>query len=149
MASNLDKMKEIISSDKRICDRLELPLKIRYSKVIESNEDAVSWSDYVWLDNIGGEGLGFTDSIELFNGEKLEIELLLPTEKRAFYIGAEVMWISKNTELNEGNRSGEISYGLKIYRLDENDRKKFEQFISDSIIDQYLDDAGELRDIEG
>lgn len=148
MALNLNKMKEIISCDKRICDRLEFPLKIRYSKLLESTDDSVSWSDFVWLDNIGGEGLGFSDDAELLKGEKLDVELLLPDEREPFYVGAEVVWVGTGVVLNENVQSGKYSYGLKIYRLEDNDRGKFEQFISDTIIDQYLDDEGKLRDIE-
>lgn len=148
MASNLDKMKEIISSDKRSCDRLELPLKVRYSNLSESEGGSIAWSDFVWLDNIGGEGLGFTDNIELVKGDKLEIELKLPLEKEPFYIGAEVMWVKQNVEPRGEIHSGKFSYGLKIFRLEDHDRKKFEQFIADTIIDGYLDDQGELRDFE-
>ena len=146
MTSNLKKIKEIIASDRRSCERLELPLKVRY---LTAGGLADQWSDYVWLDNLGGEGLGFTHDAELLKGDKLDIELKIPSEKKPFYMGAEVVWARENLmSLSEINL-GKYSYGLKIFQLGEEDKKKFEQFISDSIIDKYLDDQGKFRKREG
>ncbi|MEW5895758.1 MAG: PilZ domain-containing protein [Candidatus Omnitrophota bacterium] len=146
MTSNLKKIKEIIASDKRSCERLELPLKIRYLRAMSP---ADQWSDYVWLDNIGGEGLGFTDDFELSMGDKIDIELKIPSERKSFYMGGEIVWIRRNFLRRGEIHLGKYSYGLKIYRLEEEDKKKFEQFISDSIIEKYLDDQGKFRKREG
>lgn len=149
MTRNLDKIKEIIASDKRKCDRLERPLKIRYTR--SSGEQGLpdNWSDFLWLDNIGGEGLGFRDNIELSKGENLEIELHLPQVKSPIYFGVEVMWVSRNFRPEGEAQSGDFSYGLKIVRLAESDYKQFVRFISDSLLDEYLDDNGKLKETEG
>jgi len=146
MTSNLEKIREIVSQDKRICERLELPMAIRYSKFVDAASDVVKWSDFVTLDNIGGEGLGFSDDFELFKGDRINVELKLPCQVNPVYIGAEVMWASRNFQPDAGG--GNFSYGLKIFKLSDNDQKKFQQFISDRIIDKYLDDQGRFRDIE-
>lgn len=146
MASNFEKMKELIAQEKRLCDRLELPIKIRYI-ALNKGARGSRWSDYVFLDNIGGQGLGFTDNTVLAMGDKLEIELSLPQEQTPVFFGAEVMWIHKNFRARGLTAFGKFSYGLRIYHLDDEARRKFEQFISDSIIEKYVADDGKLKDI--
>lgn len=146
MTSNLEKMREIVSQDKRVCERLDLPMAIRYSKFVDASGEVVKWSDLVTLDNIGGEGLGFSDDFELLKGEKINVELKLPCQLSPVYLGAEVVWVSRNFQPDADG--GGFSYGLKIFKLSDDDQKKFQQFISDRIIDKYLDDQGKLRDIE-
>jgi hypothetical protein len=147
MTSNFEKMKELISKEKRLCDRLDLPLTIRYS-LVNANGVSGQWSEPVFLDNIGGDGLGFSDDMVLSKGDRLEIELHLPVDKKPFFLGAEVVWVQKNFVAHGEISCGKFSYGLRIFQLDDDARKKFEQFISDSIIDKYLNDDGKLKDIE-
>ena len=141
MASNLEKIKAMISNDKRLCERLALPIRIRYARMSDAAGREPKWSDFVWLDNIGGEGFGFTADISLANGEKLKIEMTIPCEPKPFIVGAQVV------RIQEGH-AGSFFYGLKIFLLQEGAKGKFEQFISDGIIDKYLDDQGLLKDIE-
>jgi Tfp pilus assembly protein PilZ len=144
MTSDFDKIKDLISHEKRACDRLELPLKIRYALLADNGEPG-SWSAPVLLDNIAGEGLGFSTDAVLSQGDGLLIEIHLPVDAHPLVMRAEVVWIQKN--FTDGGSRGAFSYGLKIARMDDEARKKFEQFISDSIIDTYLDDNGTVKDV--
>lgn len=147
MASNLEKIKQIIASDKRYCERLELPLKIRYRITAEKKQKFADWSDCVWLDNVGGEGLGFSSDVSFKKGEKLDIELKVPTETSPFFFGAEIVWIHKNENLKNQLHPGKYYYGLRFYQLSEEVQKDFERFIADNIIDKYLDEQGQLKDV--
>ncbi len=145
MASKFEKMKELLSQEKRVCERLELPLKIRFS-LLDAKGTQGPWSEFVLLDNIGGEGLGFSHDMVLAKGDRLAIELNLPVDKKPFFLGADVVWIQKNFVVKGEHSQGKFSYGLRIFECDDHARKKFEQFISDSIIDKYLNDEGTLKD---
>ena len=66
MKTKTETIKELIDSDKRLCDRLRLPLKVYYSQGLV--QDDTQWLGPVLLDNASGNGLMFHCDQELKQG---------------------------------------------------------------------------------
>jgi len=144
MGSKLNKIKEAFSKDKRLCERLTLPAAMRYASVPDpAGAGAPEWSEITQLENLGGGGLGFCADAALPKGQKLTVELMLPCDPDPFVFTAEVVHV----EDGQGPDRDRFFYGVRIMDLQTGSRKMFEQFITDGIIDKYIDDGGGFKDI--
>lgn len=139
MGTKFEKIKKIIDKDKRLCERLELPLKVYY--FIESQGEKSDWIGPVLLDNIGGKGFGFHNSIEIPKGSKLSIKILMENDLEPVFFSGEVVWIKEEICLSSTEDGKDIcvySYGIFMKEKDPKAYQKFVNYISDNILDKYL-----------
>ena len=137
----------MISSDKRLCERLRLPLKVYYSEVL--TKDNTEWTGPVILDNASGNGLMFHSDKELARGKKLNIRLFIEDNMRPIDFDGEVIWARKKDclpSIEKGAKGLGFLYGVFIKEKDIKEYQRFVTYITDSIIDEYLDERGRLRE---
>ncbi len=144
-SQHLERLRQVISSDQRRCERIELPLKMLYA-FQPGHGGQLDWKGPVLLDNIGGEGIGFNSKDLIPENEDLLIRMYLPDDELpAVFIG-KVVWAKEDPS---AKRCGcrEYSYGIHIEKYDPQTEARFMGFISDQILGKYLDESGDLKDI--
>ncbi len=144
-SQHLGKLRKIISSDKRLCERIEFPLKMFYAFQPEPGAE-LDWKGPVLLDNIGGEGVGFNDSVLIAKGAEILIRMYLPEDSVPVVFVGKVSW-SKLSPVELKSAKKIYSYGIHIEKYDPVTESRFLGFMSDQILGKYMDDSGNLKDI--
>jgi len=90
MGSKFQKVKEIISEDKRSCERLSLPIKAFYSR--DLSEGSAKWVGPLTLDNASGNGMRFTTVEKISKGSKLSIKIYIEEDPDPVYFEGEVVF---------------------------------------------------------
>jgi hypothetical protein len=147
MKTKFEEIKEIIDSDKRLCDRLRLPLQVYYSEGLIENKDELVGP--VELDNASGKGLMFYSDVEMAKGRKINVRLFIENDPKPIDFDGEIMWFRKNdlSGQSEKEQKGRgYLYGVFIVEKDETDYERFVAYIADNILDEYLDENGKIRE---
>ncbi|MBU0469541.1 MAG: PilZ domain-containing protein, partial [Candidatus Omnitrophica bacterium] len=142
--SKFEIIKEMISSDKRLCERLRLPIKVYYSEGL--TKDITEWIGPVLLDNASGNGLMFHCDKDIPKGKKLNIRLFIEDDLKPIDFDGEVIWARQKNCLANMEKGLGFLYGVFIKEKDIKEYQRFVTYITDSIIDEYLDERGKLRE---
>ncbi len=145
VSQHLERLRQIISSDQRRCERIDLPLKMFYALQPDPGKE-LDWKGPVLLENIGGEGIGFHDRSMIPAETELLVRMYLPDDPvPAVFIG-KVMW-SEISFSKDDRRNKVYSYGIHIEKYDPTTEARFMGFMTDQILGKYLDASGDLKDI--
>jgi len=126
----LDKIKSLISQDKRKSDRLNLPLKIFY-KLPSSSE----WIGPLTIENIGGDGLRFRSRTKLNKNTEITLEIELPHEPKPIPVKGKIVWCEE-ISLKRLN----YHIGVEFSKMRYQDRRRFVKYIGRNIITEYLNE---------
>lgn len=118
----LDKQKE-----RRSCQRLTIPLKVRYKAVGKGDKEYG-----IKCLNISGVGMQIETKESLKAGQNIDIVVYLQGEKELVTINTRVVWSEKN---KEGYWSG-----LKFLKIEP--QTEFTEFLCEKILDISLENGG-------
>jgi c-di-GMP-binding flagellar brake protein YcgR len=129
----MDKIVELVYSDKRKGERLYLPLNVFYSL----SEDSRPVGPVV-LDNISGGGLKFVSAYALKKNSELYLTINLLDGHKPIKCKATVSW-------SQHSYSNNMYYiGVKFSNMAKSDRQRYVSYICEKILTKYLDEKGNL-----
>ncbi|OPX30414.1 MAG: hypothetical protein B1H08_01795 [Candidatus Omnitrophica bacterium 4484_171] len=128
----LDKIKSLVSQDKRKSDRLNLSLRIFY-KLPSSSE----WTGPLLVENIGGDGLKLNSKIKLKKDTEINLKIELPHEPQPITVKGKIVWCREKSP----NLSG-YSIGIEFSKMHPRDRRKFIKYIGKNILIEQLNRIG-------
>lgn len=128
--------RSILAKDKRVSDRLMLPVTIYYC--LPPDE---SWNGPYAIDDISGHGLKFSTHNRIDNDKEIKLKLLIGREGHPIVVKGMVIWCKKNT-LHDTNLLTYYEIGIKFSKMNHADRKHFVQYISEEILLKYLKSNG-------
>ena len=127
MTNKIEGIRKLIADDQRSSERLKLPVKIFYSPATWYPV----WTGPVTVDDIGGDGLKFTTGTKLDKDSKLKLKIVFPGPgAEPIVVTGHIVW-SKD----EGTRH---SAGVKFYRMNALDRRRYVEYICDRILLKFL-----------
>jgi len=126
MESN--RIKSLISQDKRKSDRLNLSLKIFY-KLSSSSK----WIGPLLVENIGGDGLKLSSRIKLEKDTGINLKIELPRDPQPITVKGKVVWCEEKSL-----KHPDYSIGIEFSKMRSRDRKKFVKYIGKNILIEYL-----------
>ncbi len=147
MNDNYNKIMEIIKRDRRACERLNVDLEIFYSPDLSLEVTSPSWKGPYKLENIGGEGISFLSDETLTVKSNLSFKFTLPRQVIPMIVTGTIIWQNEqNRETTQGQADGRLfCYGVKFEKIQEEFERHFIDFISEAIMDKYIDENGDLR----
>lgn len=147
MKSKYKEIKDLINSDKRLCDRLRLPLKVYYSQGLAKAD--TEWLGPVSLDNVSGNGIMFHCDQEMPKGEKINVRLYIEDDMVPVDFDGDIVWVKqKDCLAMPGNGKDGLGflYGVFLKERDIKGYQRFVSYITDNIINEYLDDHGRIKE---
>lgn len=113
--------------ERRICQRLTIPLKVRYKAAGKGNKER-----QIKCLNISGVGMRIETKEGLKAGQNIDILVYLPGEKKLVTIHTRVVW-------SEKNKDGYWS-GLKFLKIEP--QTEFTEFLCEKILDISSENGG-------
>jgi len=143
MDPEMKSIKTTLLGDKRTAERLFLPVGFSFSfQDLPLDISSPEWQTPVQLENIGGNGVQFISSTEIKKETTLSLKLNLPDESKAILFKGNVVWSRESFDPSLPKKSYVI--GIKFNKMNYADRQRFVNYISDSILQQYINDDGEV-----
>ena len=131
MNTVLNRIKKIISKDKRKGERLHPKITAYYSRPEENK-----WLGPVILRDISGGGLKFNSSRRIKKDTELNLKIELPGDPKPILVKGRISWSKKASKPG----ASKIAYhtGLQFCKMDYKSRQKFVTFICTNILSGYL-----------
>lgn len=128
MKKKIEEIARLINRDKRQADRLELAVTVYYRFPGQAD-----WQGPHTAANIGGNGLSFSLAKEIDKHAELDLKIVLPQEpQRPIEVKGEVIWVNPS--------DGRYRLGIRFFKMQEDDRRRFVSYICDSILVTYAKD---------
>lgn len=141
-----NKIAEIVQRDRRVCERLNVQLDIFFSPEMTLEVISPLWKGPYKLDNIGGEGISFGCDEEIPSGTKVSFKFTLPLQPLPMIVTGTVIWKgTRQQSQQKTSQSKFFVYGAKFDKIKSEFEEQFLSFISEAIMDKYLDKDGNLK----
>jgi c-di-GMP-binding flagellar brake protein YcgR len=128
MGKKIEEIARLLSQDKRESERLGLAVSVYYRSPGESN-----WQGPFTAVNIGGNGISFILAKEIAKHTELDLKIVLPQDpQRPIEVRGEVIWANPV--------DGRYRLGIRFFKMQEDDRRRFVSYICDNILVTYLKD---------
>jgi hypothetical protein len=147
MNEKYNKILEIVKRDRRVCERLSVALDIFYSQDLTLEVNSPSWKGPYKIENIGGEGISFVSDEELPVKTQLSFKFTLPGQNVPMIVTGSLIWcrLKKGANPAQTGRSAVFTYGVQFDKIKEQFERQFIDFISEAIMEKYIDNQGRLR----
>ncbi len=142
MVDDYEKMIELVQRDRRVCERLSVELDIFFSPDLTLEVSSPTWKGPYKLENIGGEGISFLCDGEISLRTKMSFKFTLPRQIVPMIVTGAIIW--RNNSKKSGNKKF-FCYGVKFDKIKQEFERHFISFISEAIMDKYLDGNGNLK----
>ncbi|MDR4496421.1 MAG: PilZ domain-containing protein [Candidatus Scalindua sp.] len=141
MNSGKDKIKDFISKDSRRCERISIPVNLFYSSISDTE-----WIGPQFVEDVGGDGLRFRSNTEIAENTELRLKMNLTSDDTPIIFMGKVARCENNIKtenLPSQNNEGDYSIGVKFYKMDQEDRQRYVNFICGKIVSSYFNDEDE------
>jgi len=123
----MKKLKDLLSSDTRITDRIYFPLPLFY----KTSSDA-AWKLPLAVHDISGGGLNFHSPEKIPKGTILALKIELPDKGTPIEFKSEVIWCNASPPRHD------YHMGVRFYKMDDEDRRRYVTFICENILKKHL-----------
>ena len=138
MDPRLKKIQTFFREDKRLSERLTLPVDLAYALADLPLDVASSeWIRPIHIENIGGDGAGLITKDFLEPDQDVSLKLKLPRDDRAMIFLGHVVWCRKIIQAE--NDKQEYATGLKFHGMNFKDRQRFVTYMTDHILARHLE----------
>ena len=138
MNSGKDEIRDFISKDSRRCERLSILVNLFYSYTTST-----AWIGPQPVEDVGGDGLRFRSKTEIAENTELRLKINLTGDKKPIIFMCKVKRCENNVkteDLPTQNTEGDYSIGVKFFKMDQEDRQRYVNFICGKIISSYFND---------
>jgi hypothetical protein len=132
-------IQDFLSSDKRKHERLALPIAVFYALKAKADERSMAWMTPVEVVDIGGHGMKIRSPHTLTTGTVLDLKIDFSDGSSPIVFTGEVAWSSQCPDTKI------YCIGVKFYKMQHEDRKRFVSYMCENIIGACLDDEGQLK----
>ncbi len=142
MSSETEDLRKLIAMDRRSADRLALTVKISYC--IANHTD---WIDVRSVDDIGSNGVKITTNQCIRKNTEISLKIFFSEGNEPIEVKGDSAW-AKRMPLSLGDSGSQeqlYSVGIKFQKMNYKDRQQFMMFISDNILDEFLDNKGNIK----
>ncbi len=143
MKLGLIKIKRLLSRDKRKTERLILGGNLWYRLGFSQK-----WTGPLPIENISGGGINFRYKKSFKKNTVINLMISFLGENEPIIVKGKVTWCKAMTPrktLNNEVLPGGYKTGVKFFKMDYNDRRKFIDYFSEKVITKYLDAEGRME----
>ena len=140
MMNNSESIREIISNDKRKCERLDLEIEVLYS-LYKGASLPEEWVGPFVIDNICGDGLSLSIDKQMEKNTGLHVKIRICSESDPIHCYGKVVWCKESISsemVKDIKTIHPFVIGVQFDEVHENDKKRFVNYISDQILSKYL-----------